>query len=251
MSILEKKYKGYTIYFSEKNSLVQALGEKIIDKKYQVIKSIKDTERNYVAKIELDNDMYILKSPRAETVIPQRKIQTIFKKGEALNSFINLTRLYEEGINDFIIPELVIVKRNIFIEESFILMKYIEGEIIKTKEDIDEIIKIIRKIHKNGIYHGDLNTSNFIKTISGIKIIDSQGKQESFSNYNRAYDILTMEKDLLTINLGYNVRKNYKDLDEKKIGYKIAYLIKNFKNLKFVQEIRGLKVKLRNKGWKI
>lgn len=35
---------------------------------------------------------YVLKSPKAETVIPQRKIQTIFKKGEALNSLINLDR---------------------------------------------------------------------------------------------------------------------------------------------------------------
>lgn len=245
--IESRKDKEYTLYFLNKKG--ESLAKKIINREYKVLEEFKNTERNYVAKIEIDGNKYVLKSPKAETVIPQRKIQTIFKKGEGLTSFYNIERAKKEGIDYFISPICVIVKRGIFLKESFILMDYIEGEKIKTKDDIDEILNIVKKIHEKGIYHGDLNTSNFIKTKDGIKIIDSQAKREKIWNFKRAYDILTLKKDLLVLELKYDIDENYKI--EKGLGYCLANLIKNFKKLPFVEKIREIKVKLRNRGWKI
>ena len=128
-------------------------------------------------------------------------------------------------------------------------MNYIDGIGIKTIKDIDEIMKIVEKIHRKGIYHGDLNTSNFIKTKDGIKVIDTQAKRERFINFKRSYDILTLKNDLLVLEKNYEVEKNYKI--KRDLGYVLAYLIKNFKKIPAVQSIRKLKVKLRNKGWKI
>lgn len=240
-------YKEFKIYYeSEEN---KRLAEVVLDKNYKVIDEYKNTERNYVAKIEIDGKFYVLKSPKAETVIPQRKIQTAFKKGEGLTSFLNIELAKNMGLDFFIEPLAVMVKRGLFLKESFILMKYIDGEIIRTVEDIDIIMDMVEKIHEKGIYHGDLNTSNFIKTADGIKIIDTQAKRESFWHFKRAYDILTLKNDLLVMMHNYNVEKNYKV--KRDIGYALAYTIKNFKKLPLVQKIRGLKVKLRNKGWKI
>ena len=240
-------YKEFKIYYkSEEN---KRLAEVVLDKNYKVIDEYKNTERNYVAKIEIDGQFYVLKSPKAETVIPQRKIQTAFKKGEGLTSFLNIEAAKNMGLEFFIEPLAVMVKRGLFLKESFILMKYIDGEIIRTVEDIDIIMDMVEKIHEKGIYHGDLNTSNFIKTSDGIKIIDTQAKRESFWHFKRAYDILTLKNDLLVIMHNYNVEKNYKV--KRDIGYALAYIIKNFKKLPLVEKIRGLKVKLRNKGWKI
>lgn len=240
-------YKEFKIYY--KNEENKKIAEAVLDKNYKVVKEYKNTERNYVAKIEISDKFYVLKSPKAETIIPQRKIQTIFKKGEGLTSFINIDRAKNMGLDFFIEPLAVIVKRGLFLKESFILMEYIEGDIIRTIEDIDKIMEMVEEIHKKGIYHGDLNTSNFIKTENGIKIIDTQAKKERFWHFKRAYDILTLKNDLLVLEREYEVEKKYKV--KRDLGYVLAYTVKNFKKLPLVEKIRGLKVKLRNKGWKI
>lgn len=240
-------YKEFKIYYKDEES--RRLAEIVLDKNYKVIEEYKNTERNYVAKIEIGGRFFVLKSPKAETIIPQRKIQTAFKKGEGLTSFVNINLAKEMGLDFFIEPLAVMVKRGLFLKESFILMKYVSGEAIKTIEDIDIIMDMVEKIHEKGIYHGDLNTSNFIKTADGIKIIDTQAKRENFWHFKRGYDILTMKNDRLAIELNYEVEKRYKV--KRDIGYLLAYTIKNFKKLPIVEKIRGLKVKLRNKGWKI
>lgn len=245
--IKNMRYRDFKIYY--KDECNKALAQKVLDQNYIVIDEYKNTERNYVAKIEIDKKFYVLKSPKAETVIPQRKIQTIFKKGEGLTSFKNIDYAKSIGLDFFIEPLAVMVKKGIFLQESFILMEYVEGKLIRTVEDIDIIMDMIKKIHEKGIYHGDLNTSNFIKTKSGIKIIDTQAKREKLWHFKRAYDILTMKNDLLVLEREYEVEKDYKV--QRDIGYLLAYIIKNFKRLPIVEKIRGLKVKLRNKGWKI
>ncbi len=245
--IKNMRYRDFKIYY--KDECNKALAQKVLDQNYIVIDEYKNTERNYVAKIEIDKKFYVLKSPKAETVIPQRKIQTIFKKGEGLTSFKNIDYAKSIGLDFFIEPLAVMVKKGIFLQESFILMEYVDGKLIRTVEDIDIIMDMVKKIHEKGIYHGDLNTSNFIKTKSGIKIIDTQAKREKLWHFKRAYDILTMKNDLLVLEREYEVEKNYKV--QRDIGYLLAYIIKNFKRLPIVEKIRGLKVKLRNKGWKI
>lgn len=245
--IKNMRYRDFKIYY--KDECNKALAQKVLDQNYIVINEYKNTERNYVAKIEIDKKFYVLKSPKAETVIPQRKVQTIFKKGEGLTSFKNIDYAKSIGLDFFIEPLAVMVKKGIFLQESFILMEYVEGKLIRTAEDIDIIMDMVKKIHEKGIYHGDLNTSNFIKTKSGIKIIDTQAKREKLWHFKRAYDILTMKNDLLVLEREYEVEKDYKV--QRGIGYLLAYAIKNFKKLPIVEKIRGLKVKLRNKGWKI
>ena len=247
IKIFEEKYNDFNIYVKEYEKL--ELGKRIIEKKYKVLEEYKTTSRNYVAKIKIDDKMYILKSPKSETVIPQRKIQTLFKNGEALNSFINIANWQRQGVEYFVEPLIAIVKRSIFIKESYLLMEYYENKGIRTKKDIDEIIEIIKKLHKKGIYHGDLNTSNFLKTKGGIKIIDTQAKNEKIWWFKRAYDILTLKNDLLVIECGYNVDDNYRV--PRGVGYLAAYVLKNIKKLPIVKKIREIKAKLREKGVKI
>ncbi|MGL4945561.1 MAG: lipopolysaccharide core heptose(II) kinase RfaY, partial [Fusobacteriaceae bacterium] len=216
-----EKYEEYQIYYSEKDREIKEIARLILDNNYKVLEKYKDTERNFVAKIEVKGKIFVLKSPKAETVIPQRKFQTLWKKGEALNSLYNLDKYRDDGLNYFIVPRAVMVKRVFFIEASYILMDYEEGDILSTSEDIDEVMEIVKKIHEKGIYHGDLNTSNFIKTKSGIKAIDTQGKQESFTCFKRNYDILTLKRDLLVMEKKYDVEENY-PIKKFSLGYILA-----------------------------
>ncbi len=246
----EEKYLDWKIFFSQTESSAMTLGKMILDGNYKIKKVYKDTNRNYVAQIEIKNKDYILKEFRSEVIIPQRKIQTLFKKGEALSTLINTTEAIELGIRELVKPIVVLVKKKLTIKQSYLLIEYIEGTKISTIEDIDKIMELVEKIHKNKIYHGDLNTSNFLKEENKIRILDTQGKKEKIGSFKRWYDIFTLENDLLVELLNYNVREKYY-LKEKDIWFYLAYLLKNFKNTKLIKKIKAKKKELRKKGWKI
>ena len=248
--IKNEKYKEYNIYYPEEEIFYEELGKKIIDKEYKELEVYKNTERNYVAKIEIEGKKYILKSPKSETIIPQRKIQTFIKKGEALNTLINVRKRIAEGITEYAVPFLAIVKKKFFIKESYILMECVEGNSIKSISDIDEIMEIVNKLHKIKIYHGDLNTSNFIKSLNGIKIIDTQGKKEKFFYFKRWNDLFIMKNDLLVIEKEYKVEEKYYKKN-KDFSYYVILLIRKIKKLKFIEKIKSKKKELRKKGWKI
>lgn len=247
MDIKKIKYKNWKIYSPKENI---ELGKLILDKKYKIIKVLKDTKRNYVAIILIENKKYILKGFGSETIIPQRKIQTILKKGEALTTLENGLKAIEEGITELVKPLTVIMRKNIFIKESFLIMEYVEGRNLESEEDIDKVIKITKKIHKLNRYHGDLNTSNFLIAENEIKILDTQMKREKLLFFKRSYDILTLKEDLLVRKLNYPVEERYEEI-YKDLGYFMAKLMKNIKNLKFIKMIKKKKKKLREKGWKI
>ena len=99
-----KKYLEWQIYFLEEENNTEILGELILNNKYIIKKVFKDTERNYVAQIEIENKYYILKEFRSEVIIPQRKIQTLLKKGEALSTLINTTEAIAVSYTHLTLP---------------------------------------------------------------------------------------------------------------------------------------------------
>ena len=237
--LLEKKSKGYSL-FAYDNFFIE-IGKNIIDKEYKELNIFKNTKRNYVSEIQINNISYIFKEPRNECIIPQRKFFTLFKKGEALTTLINVNQaISEDNLTEYAKPFLAIVKRkNGMICYSAFIQEKIN---IETDRNLDKMIEITKKIHSKGYYHGDCNPSNFITSKDEIKILDTQAKKMGFGNYRAHYDILTMKMD------SYNdMRYPYK----KNIFYYLALFVKKFKKLKFIEKIKEKKKKLREKGWKI
>ena len=203
---------------------------------------MKDSKRNYVSEIEIEGNNFIIKEPRNEYIIPQRKIMTLFKKGEAVSTLININRLIDEyRFKEYARPFLAIVRRkNKMINYSLLLMEKIEGK--KEEENLDILIELIKKIHKKGFYHGDFNPSNFLNSNGKIFILDTQGKKMFFGNYRAHYDMLTMKMD------------TYKEMEypySKNIFYYFALFMKKIKKLPLVEKIKKYKKRLREKGWKI
>ncbi|WP_427042341.1 lipopolysaccharide core heptose(II) kinase RfaY [Fusobacterium sp. SB021] len=250
MKILCSKYQEWNIYYPENDKITLELGKNIIDSNYSVIKILKEGKRNYVAIISTNGKKYILKEFRSEIIIPQRKIQTYFKRGEALTTLKNGLESIEEDVFELVRPIAAIVKRKKTIEKSYLIMEYVLGQKLQTTKDIDEVIRITKKIHKLKRYHGDLNTSNFIKTSNGLKVLDTQMKKGMFFSFKKYYDILTLKEDLLVINLKYNVEENYK-INKFRLSFVLAFLIKRLKKLKIINIMRKYKKDLREKGWKI
>ena len=232
-------YKGFNIFSYDSKNI--EIGKKILDNNYKTEIVFKDSKRSTVSEIKIDNNSYILKRIGNETIIPQRKLMTLFKKGEALTTLININKIMDElKISEYVRPLLAINRRKHgMIDFSFLVLEKVKGD-----SNVDKIalIELIKKIHRNKIYHGDFNPSNFIFTKNGIKIIDTQGKKMSFGNYRAHYDILTMKMDTYP-DLKYPYKKN--------LFYYIALAVKKMKRLKFVEKIKEKKKKLREKGWKI
>lgn len=251
MKIKEGKYKNWSLYYQEGDRVsIEKIGENIVDNKYEVIKILKDTKRNYVIIIKIDSIKYILKELRSEVIIPQRKIQTILKHGEALTTLINGLEAIDEGLTELVKPLLALVKREKTIEKSFILMEYIEGEILTNTEDIVEVIELTKKFHKLGRYHGDLNTSNFLKTEIGLRIIDTQMKKEKKFWFKRSNDILILQEDLLILKLKIKIEEYYPEIKTKN-GYLLAKFFRKIKKSRVITYIRKKKKYLRERGWKI
>ena len=237
--LLEEKYKEYSLFAYDK--IFIEIGKNIIDKKYKELNILKNTKRNYVSEIQIDNTSYIFKEPRNEYIIPQRKIFTLFKKGEALTTLINV---YKAIINDNLIeyakPLLAIVKRkNGMICYSALIQEKIN---INDSRELDKMVEVTKKIHNKGYYHGDCNPSNFMTSKDEVKILDTQAKKMSFGNYRAHYDMLTMKMDSYQ-EMEYPYKKN--------IFYYFAIFMKKIKKLKFIGKIKEKKKKLREKGWKI
>ena len=237
--LLEEKYKEYSLFAYDK--IFIEIGKNIIDKKYKELNILKNTKRNYVSEIQIDNTSYIFKEPRNEYIIPQRKIFTLFKKGEALTTLINV---YKAIINDNLIeyakPLLAIVKRkNGMICYSALIQEKIN---INDSRELDKMVEVTKKIHNKGYYHGDCNPSNFMTSKDEVKILDTQAKKMSFGNYRAHYDMLTMKIDSYQ-EMEYPYKKN--------IFYYFAVFMKKLKKLKFIEKIKEKKKKLREKGWKI
>lgn len=249
MKLDEKEYKEWKIY-SAPFLIDSLIGEKIIDKDFEVISILKDTKRNYVAIVEIENKKFILKEFRSEVIIPQRKMMTFFKNGEALTTLKNGIESIEEGIDELVKPLVALVKRKKLIEQSYILMEYVEGNKIKTEKEIEKIVDIIKKVHSLGRYHGDLNTSNFIEKDGEIKMIDTQMKKENFGYLNRVRDFLVLKEDLLVLELGVDLEKIYPSILKVR-GYYLSKILRKLKKLKVIEYIRTKKKSLRKKGWKI
>ena len=237
--LLEEKYKEYSLFAYDK--IFIEIGKNIIDKKYKELNILKNTKRNYVSEIQIDNTSYIFKEPRNEYIIPQRKIFTLFKKGEALTTLINV---YKAIINDNLIeyakPLLAIVKRkNGMICYSALIQEKIN---INDSRELNKMVEATKKIHSKGYYHGDCNPSNFMTSKNEVKILDTQAKKMIFGNYRAHYDILTMKMDSYQ-EMEYPYKKN--------IFYYFAIFMKKIKKLKFIRKIKEKKKKLREKGWKI
>ncbi|MFK4785491.1 lipopolysaccharide core heptose(II) kinase RfaY [Fusobacterium sp. MFO224] len=222
--LLKKKYKNYQLFFYDEK--YQELGKKIVDKDVKIIKEIKVTDRNYVSKIKYNGGLYILKSPRNEHRKFQRKVMTLFKRGEALSTLVNTSKLIDKGLDIFATPYIAIVKRkNGMIVSSYFVTEYFEEKKKKgyKKEEIQKWLELGKKLHDKKVYHGDLNPANIIDTDKGVKLIDSQCKKYYFGEYRSNYDKLTLE---------YSTYGTIGKQKWYKIGawHKLAKLIKTMRN---------------------
>ena len=120
-------YKGFNIFSYDSKNI--EIGKKILDNNYKTEIVFKDSKRSTVSEIKIDNNSYILKRIGNETIIPQRKLMTLFKKGEALTTLININKIMDElKISEYVRPLLAINRRKHgMIDFSFLVLDSLQA----------------------------------------------------------------------------------------------------------------------------
>lgn len=214
-----KKYKDYQLYFYDDN--IEKILKKIINKDYQVEEEYKNDRRTYVAKIRIEDKVYILKRTFQKNIL--KKIIGIFRKNNSVETFENINRV-KKNIEELADVYGVGLNKKLFVEDEFFLMECIEGEIYIDDEHYLIILEVLKKVHRNGYYHGDSNPYNFLfDKDEKIHIVDTKMKQMCFGNYRAHYDMLTLFKYFREIKPEYPYKKN--------IFYWIAYLKRKIRNV--------------------
>ena len=148
-------------------------------------------------------DIYQTKWQNSKAIIKIRKIKNY--RNSYLDSKIRKQRTIKESqiiskVKSFGIPTPIIYFVNL--KKSLIIMQEIPGTPIhdlpesKIVELSKEIGKLVGMLHKNGVMHGDLTTSNFILSQNTVYVIDFGLSQHTVKLEDFAVD-LRLIKEIL------------------------------------------------------
>ena len=148
-------------------------------------------------------DIYQTKWQNSKAILKIRKAKNY--RNASLDSKIRKQRTIKESqmiylVKTFGIPAPLVYFVNL--EKTFIVMQEIPGKPIhdlaesKIIELSKEIGKLVGMLHKNGIMHGDLTTSNFILSQNTVFMIDFGLSQNTIKPEDHAVD-LRLIKEIL------------------------------------------------------
>ncbi len=148
-------------------------------------------------------DIYTGTWKNSKALFKTRKIKTY--RNSSLDSKIRKQRTIKESqmlsqVKSFGIPTPLVYFVNL--EKSMIVMQEIPGKPVhdlpesKIIEMSKQIGKLVGLLHKNGVMHGDLTTSNFILFKNTIYMIDFGLSQNSIKPEDHAVD-LRLIKEIL------------------------------------------------------
>lgn len=217
-NVIKESFEKKNIFYFDKK--YREILEKVLNSEYKTEQEYKNDNRTYVAKIKIDNKNYILK--KIYTTKKIKKMLSVFKKGEALSTLLNINRAVEKGITELAKPLGAVVERKngIIVNEMF-LMEYYDGRRINGEKEYLRTLKILDKIYSLGRFHGDCNPANFYYVNGKIIILDTKLKKMLFGDYRKHYDILTLMK---YIKIKYPYEKN--------IFYYFAALVRKMRDKK-------------------
>lgn len=219
-NIIEVELNKGKLYLKDKNMVT--LFERVLTKDFKVMEEYKNDRRTYVAKISIDNKVYLLKK-----IFIYKKLKQLiskFKDGESLETLKNIETMKVQGIHNLVeVIGTLIERKDGIIKQETMLMEFCEGKKPSCDKELYEVIEVLKGIYKNNRYHGDCNPGNFIKVNNNMMIIDTKLKKMWFGDYRKHYDLLT---------LGKYFQGEYIYPYKKNIFYYFAYMMRKIRNYK-------------------
>lgn len=186
--IKREKFEDKIFYYKKLSCEMRDVVEKVKKNEYIVERVLQAKETRNVKLILVDGEKYVLKSQKG------RGIVDLILGSKALTTMKNVAKLKESNFNNIYDVEIIAEKRGILgVKETYILVPFIEGKEPKTVEEYEEVMKILKKLHSLGHYHGDSKPKNFICTKDGVVLIDTK-LTKSRGNLLKWKDIARLQK---------------------------------------------------------
>ena len=212
--MIQDKYKGWNVLYNGDKRLLDYLDNIINYKDINIIKEVKNNKRSLVLLIHYLGKQIILKSPREKNLRKWIRFTTLFRKGEAFKSILNMKKLNNMGIRTNI-PLMAIEKRVLgMVFDSWILYEYEEGDRCD-ENNYFKVVEKLKEIHAKNILHGDPQIRNFLYNGKEIITIDCNPKRVLLGNVSKVYEFLYLEESAEDINKYFNLSKDM-------LSYKIA-----------------------------
>jgi heptose II phosphotransferase len=220
-----KNYSFWTIDPDVKELLVC-----VLENRYSVVETYKNSKRNYVARIKINEKDFVLKENLKETHKWNYILKYFHKDSEELQTLKNSATLRKEGFNNAPLYYGVIERRAFgVLRRAVLLEEYVPGQLCLTIHLMDKIIECVKRLHQLGRYHGDCKPTNFIEDDQGlIRCLDSKFKKKGIGKFQTQFDFVNLQYD------------SYHEMNypyPKDIWYHIAYAIKRYR--KWIQKLKS------------
>lgn len=178
-----------------------------------IIKTLKKDNRSYVYTFQFEDKIYVYKEPIEKNTRKWQRFLSIFRGSESKREFNQMIKIISMGLK---------TSYPIFYEKNYLIYEYVEGrKPLQIKEEIDLVVKELKKIHSLGYLHGDSHLNNFlINDKNEIYIIDSKFQKNKYGKFGEIFELMYLE-DSLNININY---------DKENIYYRGACLLRKYLN---------------------
>lgn len=187
---------------------------------YRLLKILKDTDRSYVALLEMGGDQFIYKEAREKNRRKWQRFLSVFRGSESKREGL---QMFEIRKNGFLGPEFQFAyekKRASMVIHSFLVYSYIEADELTAKK-AEKAFAYLEKIHDAGFLHGDSQLSNFLIHGEEIYLIDSKFQKNKYGALGSAYENYYFELSCPGCSFlmdrshwAYKIAKKWKDLKE-------------------------------------
>ncbi len=167
--------------------------DRVLERNFNVLQVLKDTDRSYVLLIELNGEKLVYKEPREKNRRKWQRFVNFFRGSDSLRSLQSMERLEELGIPSTRGIMAIEKREGLFVTGSCILMDYLPGK-KPSEEHYPKVIEVLDKIHSKGVLHGDSQLANFIEKDGEIYVIDNRPMKNIYGKIGRAYEYIYLEE---------------------------------------------------------
>ena len=187
---------------------------------YRLLKVLKDTDRSYVALLEIEGRKFIYKEPREKKHRKWQRFLSIFRGSESRREGLQMLEIEKKG---FLGPKFQFAYERKWASMtiySFLVYSYIDAEEM-TVHKAEQAFAYLKKIHDAGFLHGDSQLSNFLMDGEDIYLIDSKFQKNKYGALGSAYENYYFELSCPNCSFltdrshwAYKIAKKWKDLKE-------------------------------------
>lgn len=165
-------HRGYTVKSSLPEADARQLMDDCLDKRYEVVRELKNNKHNYVARVNADTlPNLVIKEPRKRNKRRWERTMTLFRPSEAMRVHDSHLKLKEL---EFACPEPIMaaeLRPYGFVTTSFFVYRYQSG-LPATSEDAPAVSRELQRLHSMGYTRGDPKAQNFLIDNGKVYFID-------------------------------------------------------------------------------